>query len=120
MILYYSFFKSLALEKTRYRALGSMCINSYNCTLISNYFNKKINKEGGERGGEGRKKETKERKKKERERKKQQLVLLRNNNINLSSEQNNKPPQRLNIKTEVFPKAWSGRKNGSKGEELTY
>ena len=58
MILYYSFFKSLALEKTRYRALGSMCINSYNCTLISNYFNKKINKEGGERGGEGRKKET--------------------------------------------------------------
>ena len=62
MVLYYSFIKSLALEESRYRVLASMCINSYNCTLICNYFNKKINKEGGERGGEGRKKETKEEK----------------------------------------------------------
>jgi len=50
--LYYSFFKSLALEESRYRVLASMCINSYNWTLICNYFNKMINKEGGETEGE--------------------------------------------------------------------
>ena len=61
MILYYSFFKSLALEESRYKVLASMCINSYNCTLICNYFNKMINKEGGRLRGR-RKEETKEEK----------------------------------------------------------
>lgn len=92
-----------------------MCISSYNCTLICNYFNKRLIKRG-----RGRRKEERNKRRKSRERKKQQLVLLRNNSINLFSEQNNKPPQRLSIKTEVFLRAWSGTKNGSKGEELTY
>jgi len=68
MILYYSFFKSLALEESRYRVLASMCINSYNWTLICNYFNKMINKEGGRLRGRRKEGRNKRRKRKERER----------------------------------------------------